>query len=230
MVEKDVDTLFSGRPRHGLCDRPHSADCVPPRAGHARGFAEKVMEKHVGASRCVGRSEIADDPVEPEQRLDDVGFEIAVEDLTGASQSEIVDGPRFRERKAGHVLSEAQHFRKRAQLCSDIWRGTEQPLLEQSDDGIEIGDIAVVALRILLRVPRNLLAGQAVASRKQILALARKEIVCLAEDDLQPVPLQLEIPNDLRIEQADGVACRRVAEARQELISDGSAADSLRRL
>ncbi len=37
--------------------------------------------------------------------------------------------------------------------------------------------------------------------------------------------MQIEIGNDLRIEQADGVGCRGVAEARVKLFRDGSAAD-----
>ena len=60
---------------------------------------------------------------------------------------------------------------------------------------------------------RDFLARQAVAARKQVLAIARQEVVRLAENDLQAMPLEVEVANDLRIEQADRVARRRVAKA-----------------
>ncbi len=51
------------------------------------------MEQDVGAARRIGRREIADDPVEPEQGLGQIAFEIAVENLARAPRHEVVDDP-----------------------------------------------------------------------------------------------------------------------------------------
>ena len=64
---------------------------------------------------------------------------------------------------------------------------------------------------------------------QQIFAVAGKEVVRLAQNDLQAVPLELQVADDLRVEQADRVAGRRIAEARQEFVGDCRAADRLGR-
>jgi hypothetical protein len=79
-------------------------------------------------------------------------------------------------------------------------------------------------------VPNDFLARQPAAAGEQVIAVAGQEIVELAEDNLQPVPLQLQVADDLRVEQANGVAGGAVAEAGQELVGDGRAADIGRRL
>ena len=67
--------------------------------------------------------------------------------------------------------------------------------------------------------------GQAIAAAEQVIAVAGQEIVLLAKDDLQAVAGKVEIADDLGVEQGDGVGGGAVAEARQELVRDRSAAD-----
>ena len=76
-------------------------------------------------------------------------------------------------------------------LRADVGRRAQQPFLEQADDRLELGDVAVVGLGVGLHVPRDFLARQAVAAGEQIIAVAGQEIVGLAQHDLQPVPLEL---------------------------------------
>ena len=108
---------------------------------------------------------------------------------------------------------------------ADVGRRPQQPFLEQPDDRLQFGDVAVIGLAIGLDVTRDLLARQAAAARQQIVAVAGQEIVGLAQHDLEPVPLELEVADDLGLEQADGVARRRVAETGQELVGDRGPAD-----
>jgi len=77
-------------------------------------------------------------------------------------------------------------------------------------------------------VARDLLARQAAAPREQIVSVAGQEIVGLPQHDLQPVALELHVADHLRLKQAHRVARRRIAEARQELVGDGGAADRAR--
>ena len=112
---------------------------------------------------------------------------------------------------------------------TDFGRRPQQPLLEQRNDLLEVGDVAVVALAVGLVQPDDFLARQAVAARQQIFAVAGQEIVALAQHDLQPVPFELEVADDLRVEQADRVAGRRIAEAGQEFVGHRGAADRVGR-
>ena len=76
----------------------------------------------------------------------------------------------------------------------------------------------------------DLLAGQAISAGEQIVAVARKEIISLAEHYLEAVAFQIEVANDLWVEQADGVARGRVAEAGQEFVRDRRTTDRVGRL
>jgi hypothetical protein len=70
------------------------------------------------------------------------------------------------------------------------------------------------------------ISGTTVSPGQQIFAvIAGKEIVLLAEDDLQAVPFQLHVADDLGIEQADGIARRAVPESRMEFVGHRRAAD-----
>ena len=107
-AEQDVDALLARRSGHRLGDRAHPADRMAPGAGNSGGLAEQVVEQDVGAARRVGRCEIADDPVEPEQSLGEVALKIAVEDLARAPSDEVVDDANVGGRQPDHVLAERQ--------------------------------------------------------------------------------------------------------------------------
>jgi hypothetical protein len=62
---------------------------VAPGAGHARRLAEQVVEKDIGRAGRLRAGIIADNRVEAEQGLDDVGAEIAAQDLAGALGEEV---------------------------------------------------------------------------------------------------------------------------------------------
>ena len=107
-VEHDVDARLAAGARHRLGDRAHAADRMAPGAGHARRFAEQMVEQDVGGARRLRRREIADHAVEPEQRLGQIALEMAVEDLGCAAHREIVDDAGLGQRQPGHVAAEAR--------------------------------------------------------------------------------------------------------------------------
>ena len=53
-IQEDVDPGLAARPRHRLGDRAHAADRMAPGSGHARRFAEQMVEQDVGGARAVG--------------------------------------------------------------------------------------------------------------------------------------------------------------------------------
>ncbi len=157
---------------------------MAPGAGHAGRFAEQMVEQHIGRAGRARGSEIADHAVEPEQRLGELAFEVAVEDLGRAAHREVVDDPRLGERQAGHVAAEAQQLGNRADLPPDVGRRTQQPFLQQPDDRLQLGKVAVVGLAVGLHVPGDLLARQPAAAGQQVIAVAGEEIVGLPQHDL----------------------------------------------
>src|SRR4029077_10718369 len=129
---------LSGCPRHRLGDRTHAADRVAPGARYARRFAEQMVQQDVGRSRRLRRGEIAYYAVKSEQRLGELAFKMAVEDVGRATNREIVDDPSLGERQAGHILAEAKKLGDGANSRADVWRRPQQPFLEQPNDRFEL--------------------------------------------------------------------------------------------
>ena len=227
MAKQDVDPRLTASPRHCLGNGAHTADRMTPGAGHAGGFTEQMVEKDIGGPGRLRRGEIADHAVETEQRLGQLTLEMPVEDVRCAANREIVDNAGLGKRQASHVAAEAKQLGDRACRAANIRRRAQQPFLEQAHHGFQLGDVAVVGVRVRFMVPPDFLAGQTAAAREQIIAVTREEIIGLAQHDLQPVPLQLHLADDFGLQQADRVARRGIAEARQELVSHRRSADVL---
>src|SRR6187551_452237 len=187
------------------------------------------MKKHIRCTGIVWRCEVADDPVEAEKRLGEVVLEVPVEYVSSALHREIKDSPGFVERKPGHVAAKAKQLGNRAHLPANVGWRTQEPFLEQPDDGLKLCDVTAVAVGVGGIQPLDVLARKATSPRHEIIAVPGQEIVALAEHDLQAVPLQFHVADDLGLQQADGVARRRIPEARQELVGNRCAADFVRR-
>jgi hypothetical protein len=56
-----------------------------------------MVQKHIGRARGLRRREIADDAVESKECLCEIALEMAIENLGGAADSEIVDDSGFCE-------------------------------------------------------------------------------------------------------------------------------------
>jgi hypothetical protein len=74
----------------------------------------------------------------------------------------------------------------------------------------------------------DLAAGEAASAGEQVAGAERgKEIIDLAEHDLEAVVVEPHVPDDLGVEQADRVGGGRVAEARVEFLRHRRAADDV---
>ncbi len=76
--------------RHGLGDRTHAADGVPPGALLAVHLAEGVVQQHIAGAGRVGAGVIADDGVEAEPGLHQLALEPAVEIVAGRFREQVV--------------------------------------------------------------------------------------------------------------------------------------------
>ena len=188
-VEDDLDALLARRLGHRLGDRAHAADRMAPGAGHARRLAEQMVEEDVGRARIVGAGIIADDGVEAEQGLDDVGVEIAVEDVGGGLGEEIEQvalllGASWR---APHCRASAPPARRRGRRRH--WAGRAI----SSRAGWRRPSRARPNKRHSPRRPSGewraiSRAGEAAAAGEEMVgAERRQEIVDLAQHDLQAV-------------------------------------------
>ena len=229
-VEDDLDALLPRRLGHGLGDRAHAADRMAPRAIHTRRLAEDMVEQDIGRARPIRAPIMADDGVEAEQGLDEVVAEIAVENVGRRLREEVDDMALVLEPQPPDAAAELEQRHQIAKPAPGIGRRAQQPLPKHADDFLQRGRVGVVILRILPGVTRNLpLRQPAPAGEQIILADRRQEIVDLSEHDLQAMFVEPHVADDLRIEQADRVARRRVAEARMEFLGHRRPADDVPR-
>src|SRR6266550_8809978 len=87
--------------------------------------------------------------------------------------------------------------------------------------------VLVVRFGVARRMAIQLAPGFVViAPGGEVVAVLHRRDGALEWQDLQPVPREIEIANDLGSEQRDDVGEHRELEAREDLFGDGGAADS----
>ena len=165
-VEDDLDALLPRRLGHRLGDRAHAADRMAPGAGHARRLAEQMVEEDVGRAGIVGAGIIADDRVEAEQGLDDVGLEIAVEDVGGGLGEEIEQVALLLGGHAAHRIAELERRQHVGEAPAGIGRRAQDPVAKDGDDRAQSGRIGVIALGVRERMAGDLAPGEAAARRR----------------------------------------------------------------
>ncbi len=123
----------------------------------------------------------------------------------------------------------AQHLRQRDAPAAfhDVGRRLEHELAEHVRDDFEPLGVRVEPIRILARELRDFLFRAPRADGEIPPVLRRQEVRDFALDDLQAVRVQIEIADDLRIQQRDGVRSDGVAKARMEFLGDGRTADDV---
>ena len=183
------------------------------------------MQQHVSGARRVGRRKIADNAVECEQRLGQIAFEEAVENIAFALGSKFMENADLVGRHADQVSAQAGQARQAANTAAGSGRGLQDPFADQRDDSVQFFMVAVVGRAVGRHMPGDIRSRQAITPGQQIGAMTRQEIVLLAQHDLQPMPLKLHVLDDLGIEQRDGVAGCRVFEPRMEFVGDGCPAN-----
>ena len=229
-VEQDIDPRLSRRACHRLGDRPHPADRMAPRPRHSGGLTKQVMQQHIGRPRRVGRGKIAHHPVEPEQRFGQITREVPVEDIPLRPGRIIVKDADLVGRHPDHVASQAEQRRQPTDPAARPRRRSQQPLLDQRHHCPELGEIAIIGRPVFGMMTNQLGSGQPPATAEQIRLLTGQEIVDLAQHDLQSVPLEFEVADHRRVEQAHRIARRRIPVPRNKLVGHRCPANGPRRL
>ncbi len=218
--------------RHRLRDRAHAADGVAPDALPAVHLAERVMQHHIGRTRRIGAGIIADDGVEPEQRLHQVALEHLVQHLAGRPREQIEQAALLLQRKPAQDAGAAERIEgladcARTEPFHDVRRRAQHEgaqhvgdLFKPEVEGLQASGIAFAELG-------QGLTGAAFAGQQMAAIGGRQEILRAALDDAQSVLGQFEIRNDLRVEQADRVGRDRIAEPGMEFLGDRGAARHL---
>ena len=228
--EADLDAVAGGGARHRLRDRAHAADRVSPHAFPAVHFAEGMVQHDIGGAGGIRTGVVADDGVEPEQRLDEIVREGVVQHLARRTREQIEQQALIVQRQPAENIGRTQRVeaftnRAGAEAIDKVGRRPQHELAEHVGDGFELRREAVVAIGI---AGVELFDGgpRAAFAREQIAAIRRwQEILRAPLDDPQPVIVQAQVGDDLRIEQADGIGGDRIAEAGVEFLGHRRAAD-----
>ncbi len=223
----DLHPARLGLARHGLRDRPHPADRVPPGALPAVHLAEDVVQQHVGAARGVRAREVAHDAVEAEAGLERLGLEPALEPLARGQGEEVEHVALQRERQAREVAARLPRREELGHPAARVGRRLEQERAQHVGHGGEARVVRRQPLGVAPAEARHLAPGgvQAAAHAQAPAAGQRQEVGERALDDAQPVPGEPQVADHLRMQQAHRVARGGIAEARVELLGHGRAAD-----
>ena len=213
--------------RHRLRDRAHAAHGVAPRALPAVHLAEDVVQQHVGRPGRVGARVVADHGVEAEGGLDRLALEPAVEEGARGFREQVEHVALALERQFRHAptLQRGRHqrpqplarVRRRLQRerAQHVGHGIERRMVRGQDRGVVRREAAEFRLRALEP-----------SAELQIAAVGlRQEVRDRPLDHPVAVIGELHVGDDPRVQQADGVARHRVAEAGMELLRDRRPAD-----
>jgi hypothetical protein len=218
-----------GRPRHGLRDRTHSADRVPPNALLPVHLAQGMMQEDVGAAGRVRACVISDDGVEAEPCLHEFALEPAIEVIRGRFGQEFEQRPQIFRGEPTHPVAQISGFDQLAQapnFCSarEVWRRLQHQLTQQIGTRIELAHEGGISLGIPPAEFCDIALGAALGGEEIAAVQGRKEVLCAALDNFQPPIEKAKIGNDLRIEQAHRVSRGRVSETGMKFFRDRSTA------
>ncbi len=226
----NLDAALGRGPGHRLRDRAHAADRVAPRSLLAVDLAEHVVQQHVGGARRVRTRVVAHDAVEAVRRLDRSALEPRVEIISRRLDEQIEQLAPQRHVELCNSFAQAsaaQQFGQSLQPgpVGDVRRSFEHEIAQHIGDPIEPGTIRREALGIARRELRHFLLGSSRADFQKLAGVQRQEIRQSPLDHAQTVARQVEVADDFRVEQRDGIGGHRIAEAGVELLGHGGAAD-----
>ena len=212
-----------------IADRAHAADGVAPLPGLAVHFAENMMQQHVGRARRVRTGEVSDHGIEAERGLERRRFEPCIEQIAGAVCEQRKQIALGRQRQPVHAAHGFERRDNLGQAAADIRRRFQRQPAQHLRRLLQHGVVRGQALGIALRIPRDLRLrrGETAADLEMRTGFGRQrqKVRDRPFDDPQPMAREVEVGDDLRMQQADGVARRGVAESRMELLRYGGAAD-----
>ncbi len=223
----DLSALRPRRARDGLADRAGPALLEPPRAKRPVDLAHVVVKEHVRRARRARAQERPDDPARRLGGLERVELEPLVEIVRAAHGHQLVERveplPTERAEVAAQLQEPRQISRRersgiRRHHAQDWLHGHRHVVHEASEDDGGVG------------VPRGMAAQLAprlvgIGPRSQIVAVVERRDGALERENLEAVPRQIEIADDLGAEQAHDVGEDRELETGKYLLGHRRAAD-----
>src|SRR5262249_34885085 len=105
-ADGDAHAMLAGCFRHCLRDCPHAADCMTPHAALTVYLPEQVVQQHISRTLGVRAREVSHDSIETEHGLYRVGFEPAVQNLSGRFSKQTEN--RFKGAGLPQILSDTE--------------------------------------------------------------------------------------------------------------------------
>ena len=208
-----------------------------PGAERAVDLAHVVVEQDVGRARALDALVRADDPRRRHRRLERIGLEPLVEEVRGAHRHELDEDRLLALRELLEAAGEAGQGQQRPRIeAGQVGRGDGQDRLDEPGHLDHQLAVFLVRLGVARRPAAQLADGPAVvvdppqvvaAAVGRALALVERRERAVERQDVQAVPRQLEVADDLGPEQRDDVAEDREAEAREELLGHRGAAQDV---
>ena len=139
--------------------------------------------------------------------FDRVVFEPAIEEVGGARREQLDEKPLIGEREIEKTPADAAGLDQLEYAAAGVRRSPRDEIAQHADGAAKFGIVSVEARRILLGKSRVGLASRRrpIGHKQSAPIVNRPEIGGRPLDDVQAMPHQFEIGDDLRIEKAHRV-------------------------
>ena len=200
-----------------------------PGAERAVDLAHVVVQQHVGGAGRARPEERADDAARRLGALERIELEPLVEQVGRGLRHELGDPVELRFAQARAVLAELQQAAQVAPAeRRRIGRHEAEHRLDRLGGARHHARILVGGLGIARRVAVDLAARQVVVvPGGEVVAVVQRRDGARQRQDLEAVPRQFEVADDLGPQQADHVRELGEAVAREDLLGDRGAADDV---
>ena len=151
-----------------------------------------MMQHHIGRAGGVGAGVIADDGVEPEQRLDQIALEAVVQHLAGRAREQIEQAALLLQRKPAQDVGGAQRVegfadRADAKAFDDVRRRAQHELAQHVGDRLQFAREGIDPAGVAFAEFCHRLMGAAFAGQQIAAVGGGEEILRAAFDDPQAV-------------------------------------------
>ena len=218
-----------GRPREHLGEPAVALLVERPGAELAVVLAQRVEEEHEAGPLRARPDLGADDAGARQVALDDLGLEVVVEEVRGAAGQQpdgVVQGALV------HAAEPPAQLRQREELlgvvAEEVGRRLVEQRLERPAHHVEVVAVLRVGVGVVPAVAGDLLEVLAVVlGQPQVVAVLHGGERRRHGQRHEAVPGELQVVDDLRPEEREGVRERGEPEAGAELLRDGGAADEV---